>query len=364
VKKSELSNALDLECRINQFVYHRSFFAIDSVLKAFADYELTAQDLVQLRASASAYHSDFQSKFRWRALHSWCKTFAMDNVQAIELAKRDLRVPAHKLAFKQLMEPFLTKPIYEACWQLAVAICPWDLNITGSSDKSLPVYYLNTAFLTMARLMFNVIDSEEGLNRGLPETVGPQRDRNMRRETIREVYQNLNPRFGNVEREIFNFEDKTRSRSIAHVAALRKIDDILDQYLLNDGNPPPPPAGLMPPTPIKRFFPPRSDPSGSDNRGQKRGRSGGQSGQNTPHLIPHPSQRSSSRRGATAPGRSNLGVSDDDDQYIFVGGSGWQHGSDYRSQQRSQQDVSSYGQHWHVSSGQKHRGGVTSANWP
>jgi hypothetical protein len=335
-KKTQLSTALDLECRINQFVYHKSSFAIDSVLKVFADYELTARDFVQLRASASAYHSDFQSKFLWKGLYPWCEAFATEKAQVTELVKYDLTEPARNIAFKKLMEPCLTKSTYESCWHFIAGICPWEYNFADNSSASLQFYFLKANFITMTALMFKLISAEEELNRGLPVTAVPRKDRTMR-ETIRQVYQDLayNPRFVDVDRSIFQFEDQVRVRR----RTLAPVDYMLDHYLLVADEPPPLPAGLkVSRTPIPPFFPPASDASGSDSRGQKRRHPGGLSGQNAPHPNPHPSRRSSNQRRAPAPSHSSLGLSgDDDDENVFASSSRWQRGSNHRSQQPSQQ---------------------------
>jgi len=332
---SQLSRALDLECRINQFVYHKNSFAIDSVLKVFGDYELTSRDFVQLRASASAYHSDFQSKFLWKGLYPWCKDFATGRVEAIDLASRDLNVPAHRRAFKELMEPRLTRTTYEACWHFIASVCPWEKNFVNSTGTSLQLYFLNGIFVTMTRLMFQLFTAEEKLNRDIPVSRKPLNDRNMR-ETIRQVYQDLSfcDKFKDVDRHIFNFEGRLKVQRSTLASDYR-----LSQYILIDDQPPPLPAGLVSRAPIPPFLPPASDASGSDGRGQKRRHSGGQSGQKTLHPNPHPSRRSSKQKRSPAPSHSSLGLSGtDDDENELASSSRRQRGSNHRSQQSSRQD--------------------------
>jgi hypothetical protein len=259
----------------------------------------------------------------------------MDKVQVTELAKHNLTEPAHNIAFKKLMEPCLTKPTYESCWHFVAGICPWESNFANSSGRTLQFYYLNAVFITMTALMFKLINAEEELNRGLPMTAVPRKDRTMR-ETIRQVYQDLayNPRFVDVDRSIFKFEDKVRVRR----RTLAPVDCLLTQHLLVNGDPPPLPDGFVSRTPISPFFPPTSDASDSGSRGQKRGHPGRQSGQNISHRNPHPSQRSSNQKRARAPSHSSLGLSGDDgDEDVFTGSSRWQLGSGRRSRQPSQE---------------------------
>ena len=252
-KSAQLSAALDTECRMNHFVYHRGFFAIDSVLKVFADFDLSTQDFVSLRSNALQYHNDFQSKFLWRGLYNWCRAFAADKPQAIELARGGLKTPSDKRAFVDLMVPFLTKPTYEACWVFAADVLPWESNFgasaeaaatTTSSGVSTRLYFLRTVFTTMTGVMFRLLDSEDQLNHRVPLGSVRRRDRNMR-ETVRRVYHDLafNPNFRYVDRAIFDFEQ----RSSAKRRRLAAVDYILDEYLVDDGNgpPPPPPPGFL-----------------------------------------------------------------------------------------------------------------------
>jgi len=230
------------------------------------------------------------------------------------------------------MEPCLTKSTYESCWHFIAGICPWEYNFADNSSASLQFYFLKANFITMTALMFKLISAEEELNRGLPVTAVPRKDRTMR-ETIRQVYQDLayNPRFVDVDRSIFQFEDQVRVRR----RTLAPVDYMLDHYLLVADEPPPLPAGLkVSRTPIPPFFPPASDASGSDSRGQKRRHPGGLSGQNAPHPNPHPSRRSSKQKRSPAPSHSSLGLSgNDDDENELASSSRRQRGSNHRSQQ-------------------------------
>jgi hypothetical protein len=235
------------------------------------------------------------------------------------------------------MEPYLNKARYESCWHFIAGVYPWEYNFANSTGTSLQFYFLNVIFVTMAGLMFKLINAEEELNRGLPVTAVLRKDYTTR-ETIRQVYQDLgcNGLFRDVDRSIFKFEDqvKVRRRNLA------PANYMLGQYLLVEDEPPPLPAGLVSRMRIPPFNPPTSDASGSDSRGQKRRHSGGQSGQKTPHPNPHPSRRSSNQRCAPAPSHSSLGISgDDDDENEFASSSKRQRGSNHRSQQPSQQDL-------------------------
>ena len=60
----------------------------------------------------------------------------------------------------------------------------WEYNFANSTGTSSQLYFLNVIFVTMAGLMFKLINAEEELNRGLPVTAVPRKDRTTR-ETIR-----------------------------------------------------------------------------------------------------------------------------------------------------------------------------------
>jgi hypothetical protein len=260
----DLIRQLDTECRKNQFLFHRSIFAIDAILATFANHQLSPIDLIKLRATALNYHADFQNKFLWKGLLPWCKDFIVDNGRAMELAHQNMKNVAIARELRGILLPQLTKPTYEACWRFVADLLPWEQNFTDKSSTQF--FYIRLVFTTLSPLIFKLISKENELNVDTPQDVRLKQDLTMR-NTIREVYKDLcyEKRFQHVEKEIFKWT-KLVSAKRRRVA---DVDRTLEEYIWDDEEaPPPPPEAVTRPT-IPTFFPPSITATGDlSSRGQ------------------------------------------------------------------------------------------------
>jgi hypothetical protein len=184
----DLIRQLDTECRKNQFLFHRSIFAIDAILATFANHQLSPIDLIKLRATALNYHADFQNKFLWKGLLPWCKDFIVDNGRAMELTHQNMKNVAIARELRGILLPQLTKPTYEACWRFVADLLLWEQNFTDKSSTQF--FYIRLVFTTLSPLIFKLISKENELNVDTPPGVRLKQDLTMR-NTIREVYKDL-----------------------------------------------------------------------------------------------------------------------------------------------------------------------------
>jgi hypothetical protein len=259
----DLIRQLDTECRKNQFLFHRSIFAIDAILATFANYQLSPIDLIKLRATALNYHADFQNKFLWKGLLPWCKDFIVDNGRAMELAHQNMKNVAIARELRRILLPQLTKPTYEACWRFVADLLLWEQNFTDKSSTQF--FYIRLVFTTLSPLIFQLISKENELNVDTPQGVRLKQDLTMR-NTIREVYKDLcyEKRFQHVEKEIFKWiEVSAKRRRVADV------DRTLEEYIWDDEEAPPPPPEAVARPAVPALFPPSVTATGDlSSRGQ------------------------------------------------------------------------------------------------
>jgi hypothetical protein len=236
----DLIRQLDIECRKNQFLFHRPFFVIDAVLITFSEFQLTPYDMVKLRATALNYHSEFQNKFLWKGLLLWCQNFVVDNSRAVELAHQNMKDPVIAREFRDIMIPQLTKPTYESCWRFVADLLPWERNFMDKSSTQF--FFIRLIFMTLCPLIFRLISKERDLNADTLQGARPKQDLNLR-HIIREVYKDLcyERRFEYVETGIFKWAEGVSSKR-------RRVADVeqnLDQYVWDDEDAPPPPPGAV-----------------------------------------------------------------------------------------------------------------------
>jgi hypothetical protein len=73
--------------------FSSTWFAFNSVSKAFPDLDLNSKRALGLRNDCLSYHPQFQNEFLFKDFLPWCANYAGDNPHVVQLYLADISSP-------------------------------------------------------------------------------------------------------------------------------------------------------------------------------------------------------------------------------------------------------------------------------